>query len=296
MQPDCSGQLTSQILLIMKVTSLVVLKIKTLATWFRKQHPEDPAFSWTAVKALVVVIMWFSVVWALANCSNFALHPALTGLESTVSRHPLLLLHQFIPMFISYKQSMRQAAETSETAFASIAFCAWLSARATWASKVLSFIGNNGWESALTLRFWMGLGPFLTYLSMLANNEWPSLPILARIQLSTAGLEFVEGRGRNKRVLSYLESKKATTKWLRHHTSLYVAEWGQWRSMSCKNECAFNTSLKMHWNWKLIVDFRQTHWSSYAARLFGAADVTNSPDHESDKPGRTQNQDSGHLV
>ena len=125
------------------------------------------------------------------------------------------------------QQSMRQAAETSEAAFASIAFCAWLSARATWASKVLSFIGNNGWESALTLRFWMGLGPFLTYLSMLANNEWPSLPILARIQLSTAGLEFVEGRGRNKRVLSYLESKKATTKWLRHHTSLYVAEWGQ---------------------------------------------------------------------
>ena len=62
-------------------------------------------------------------------------------------------------------------------------------------SKVLSFIGNNGWESALTLRFWMGLGPFLAYLSMLANNEWPSLPILARIQLSTAGLEFVEGRG-----------------------------------------------------------------------------------------------------
>ena len=139
--------------------------------------------------------MWFSVVWALANCSNFALHPALTGLESTVSRHPLLLLHQFIPMFIPYKQSMRQAAETSEAALASIAFCAWLSARATWASKVLSFIGNNGWESALTLRFWMGLGPFLAYLSMLANNEWPSLPILARIQLSTAGLEFVEGRG-----------------------------------------------------------------------------------------------------
>ena len=24
---------------------------------------------------------------------------------------------------------------------------------------------------ALTLRFWMGLGPFLAYLSMLANNE-----------------------------------------------------------------------------------------------------------------------------
>ena len=104
MQPDCSGQLTSQILLIMKVTSLVVLKIKTLATWFRKQHPEDPAFSWTAVKALVVVIMWFSVVWALANCSIFALHPTLTGLESTVSRHPLLLLHQFIPNFISYNK------------------------------------------------------------------------------------------------------------------------------------------------------------------------------------------------
>ena len=151
-------------------------------------------------------------------------------------------------------------------------------------------------ENPLTLRFWMGLGPFLAYLSMLANNEWPSLPILARIQLSTAGFEFVEGRGRNKRVLSYLESKKATTKWLRHHTSLYVAEWGQWRSMSCKNECAFNTSIKVHWNWKLIIDFRQTHWNSYAARLFGAADVTNSPDHESDKPGRTQNQDSGHLV
>ena len=158
MQPDCSGQLTSQILRIMKVTSLVVLKIKTLATWFRKQHPEDPAFSWTAVKALVVVIMWFSVVWALANCSIFALHPALTRLESPVSRHPLLLLkkpkvcplHQFIPMFISYKQSMRQAAETSEAALASIAFCAWLSARVTWASKVLSFIGNNGWESTDT--------------------------------------------------------------------------------------------------------------------------------------------------
>ena len=49
-----------------------------------------------------------------------------------------------ISMFISYKQVMRQAAETSEAAFASSAFCAWLSARATWASKVVSFIGHNG--------------------------------------------------------------------------------------------------------------------------------------------------------
>ena len=199
--------------------------------------------------------MWFSVVWALANCSNFALHPTLTGLESTVSRHPLLLLHQFIPMFISYKQSMRQAAETSEAAFASIAFCAWLSARVTWASKVLSFIGNNGWESALTLRFWMGLGPFLAYLSMLANNEWPSLPILARIQLSTAGLEFVQGRGRNKRVLSYLESKKATTKWLRHHTSLWLngvnCSFGSW---------SFEFTKGTHSTHSTRWSFRTLHW------------------------------------
>ena len=38
-------------------------------------------------------------------------------------------------MFISYKQSMRQAAETSEAAFASIAFCAWLSGQSNLGIK-----------------------------------------------------------------------------------------------------------------------------------------------------------------
>jgi len=59
-------------------------------------------------------------------------------------------------MFISYKQVMRQAAETSEAAFASSAFCAWLSARATWASKVQ--LHRTQWW-AHTLQFWMGLDP-----------------------------------------------------------------------------------------------------------------------------------------
>ena len=172
----------------MKLISLLVLKIKTIG--FRKQHPEDPAFSWTAVKALVVVIMWFSVVWASANCSNFALHPNLTPVESTVSRHPLLFLkrsqkpkvcplHQLIPMFISEKTKYE---ESCRDFWSRLCFLCLLRMALSQSN-----LGINSCQLhrkrcvGYSLQFWMGLGPFLGYLLMYQTMTRTSH--LARIQI-----------------------------------------------------------------------------------------------------------------
>ena len=81
---------------------------------------------------------------------------------------------------------------------------------------------------------------------------------LARIQLSTVGLEFVHGQGRNKR------DQKGTVLFGKR------IDYNQMTPSS-------NSLYVVHSNRK--------------GRLFGAADVTNSADNEIDKPAGTQNQD-----